>query len=116
MRKLAIRLMSAGLVLGLGAALGAVPAVAQDSGVANTAEDFKSADSNDGLFGSDIDVWELMRRAQSGGSGITDEGFYRSQGRRLNREADSLRIRQREILQQQEAVEGEQQTIPLGVL
>ncbi|MFK8186349.1 MAG: hypothetical protein AB8B99_23485 [Phormidesmis sp.] len=112
MRKLAIRLMSAGLVLGLGSALGAVPAMAQETGVANTAEDFKSAESGDGLFGSDIDIWDLMRRVNASGSGVADEGFYRSQGRRINREADSLRLRQRAILEQQEA-EANQQTIPL---
>jgi len=110
MRKLAIRLASAGLVLGLGAALGAAPAVAQHSGVANTAEDFESADSDDGLFGSDIDIWDLVRRAGSAGAGITDAGFYRSQDRRINREADSLRERQRAILQQQ-SVESDAETL-----
>ena len=106
MRKLAVRLMSAGLVLGLGSVvgtmMGAAPALAQHSGVANTAEDFKSADSDDGLFGSNVDVWELMRRVNASGSGIADDGFYRSQGRRINREANSLRERQRAILQQQQ--------------
>ena len=105
MRKLVIQLMSVGLMLGLG-----MPALAQHSGVANTAEDFKSAESNDGLFGSNVDIWEVMRRAGSAGAGVTDDGFYRSQGRRINREADSLRSRQRAILQQQ-AAESEAQTL-----
>ena len=112
MRKLAIRLMSAGLVLGLGSALGAAPAMAQHSGVANTAEDFKSADSDDGIFGSDVDIWEVMRRVGANGAGVADDGFYRSQGRRINREANSLRERQRAILQQQNEASN-QQTIPL---
>lgn len=107
MRKLAIQLMSVGLVLGLG-----MPALAQHSGVANTAEDFKSADSDDGLFGSDVDVWELMRRVGSNGAGVADDGFYRSQGRRIDREANSLRERQRAIIQQQ-AAESDAETLEL---
>ena len=99
MRKLATRLMGVGLVLGMSAA--AIPAIAQDSGVANTAEDFKSADSGNGILGSDVDIWELMHRVSSGGGGIVDEGFRRSQSRRINREAESLRSRQRAIWQQQ---------------
>ena len=106
MRKRIIQLMSIGLVLGLG-----TPALAQHSGVANTAEDFKSAESNDGVFGSNLSIWDIMSRMNSNGAGVTDDGFYRSQGRRINREADSLRSRQRAILQQQQAAETEAQTL-----
>ena len=102
MRKLATRLMGVGLaVIGMrGMGFAAAPAIAQDSGVANTAEDFKSADNGNGILGSDVDIWELMHRVQSGGGGIVDEGFRRSQSRRINREAESLRARQRAILEQ----------------
>ena len=106
MRKLTLQLLSASLVLGLGA----VPAMAQHSGIANTAEDFKSAEQEDGLFGSGQSIWDLMHTVRSGGSGITDDGFYRSQGRRINREAESLRSRQRAILQQQQ-IESDAQTL-----
>ncbi|MEM6452671.1 MAG: hypothetical protein AAF703_20435 [Cyanobacteria bacterium P01_D01_bin.105] len=116
MHKLASRLMGAGLILGLGSTLGlwvgAMPATAQESGIANTAEDFKSADSDDGLFGSDIDVFELMHRVSAGSGAVVDDGFYRSQGRRIDREANSLRARQRAILEQQ-TVDQNQSTIPL---
>ncbi|MGB3768400.1 MAG: hypothetical protein WA947_17720 [Phormidesmis sp.] len=104
MRKLAVQLMSAGLVLGLGVA----PAMAQlgggDTGRANTAEDFKSQDSSDGFLGSGANIWDIYH--QSGalqGAGQVDEGFYRSQSRRINRQAESLRARQRAILEQQAA-------------
>ena len=107
MRKLATRLMGVGLAIismgGMGVV--AAPAIAQDSGVANTAEDFKSADSGDGILGSDMNIWDLMHRVQSGG-GVVDDGFRRSQSRRINREAESLRARQRAILEQR-AVEAE---------
>jgi len=86
-----------------GIGLAAAPAIAQDSGVANTAEDFKSADSGDGILGSDVNIWELMHRVQSGGGGVVDDGFRRSQSRRINREAESLRARQRAILEQRAA-------------
>lgn len=105
MRKLTTRLMGVGLVLGMG--LVAAPAMAQDSGIANTAEDFNSADSGDGILGSDVDIWELMHRVSAGGAGVADDGFYRSQSRRINREAESLRARQRAILQQRNAAEPE---------
>lgn len=104
MRKLAIQLMSAGLVLGLGVA----PAMAQlgggDTGRANTAEDFKNSDSADGFLGSGTNIWDLYH--QSGalqGAGVMDAGFFRSQSRRINRQAESLRARQRAILEQQAA-------------
>ena len=104
MRKLAIQLMSAGLVLGMGVA----PAMAQvgsaNSGRANTAEDFKSQDSSDGFLGSGTNIWDLYH--QSGalqGAGQVDAGFYRSQSRRINQQAESLRARQRAILEQRAA-------------
>lgn len=99
MRKLAIRLMGAGLVAGM--SWGMAPAIAQDSGIANTAEDFKSAEANDGLLGSDVDIWDIFHRAGTlSGAGVADDGFYRSQNRRLNNQAESLRERQRAILEQ----------------
>ena len=104
MRKLAIQLMSAGLVLGFGVA----PAMAQlgggDTGRANTAEDFKNSDSSDGFLGSGTNIWDLYH--QSGalqGAGQVDAGFYRSQSRRINSQAESLRQRQRAILEQRAA-------------
>ena len=104
MRKIAIRLMSAGLVLGLGVG----PAMAQlgggSTGRANTAEDFKNSDASDGFLGSGTNIWDLYH--QSGalqGAGVVDTGFRRSQSRRINRQAESLRARQRAILQQQAA-------------
>lgn len=104
MRKLAVQLMSAGLVLGLGVA----PAMAQlgggNRGRANTTEDFKSQDSSDGFLGSGASIWDLYH--QSGalqGAGQVDDGFYRSQGRRINSQAESLRARQRAILEQRAA-------------
>jgi len=100
--KFAVRLMGVSLLLGLG--MGAAPAFAQDSGIANTAEDFQSADAQDGFLGSGTDIWDLFHsagRLSSGGQ--ADAGFYRSQSRRINREAESLRARQQEILDQQAA-------------
>ena len=100
MRKLAIRLMGMGLIVGMSG--GIAPAIAQDSGIANTAEDFKSAESNDGIFGSNVDIWDLFHQAGTlSGAGVVDDGFYRSQGRRINSQAESLRERQRAILEQQ---------------
>lgn len=110
MRKLAIRLMGAGLVAGM--SWGMAPAIllqggdaiAQDSGIANTAEDFKSAEANDGIFGSNVDIWDIMHRAGAlNGAGVVDDGFYRSQNRRIDRQAESLRERQRAILEQRSA-------------
>ncbi len=102
MGKLAVRLMGVSLLLGMG--FSTAPAFAQDSGVANTAEDFKSADSQEGFLGSGTDVWDLFHSAgRLSGAGQVDEGFYRSQSRRIGREADSLRVRQQEILDQQAA-------------
>lgn len=102
MRKLAIRLLGVGLVCGLG--LGVAPAIAQDSGIANTAEDFKSAESNDGFLGSNVDIWDIFHRAGTlSGAGVVDDGFYRSQDRRINTQAESLRERQRAILEQRSA-------------
>lgn len=103
MNSLTVRLMSAGLALGiLGVAV--VPAIAQDSGVANTAEDFKSAEANDGIFGSNVDIWDIVHRASAlSGAGVVDDGFYRSQNRRINTQAESLRERQRAILEQRSA-------------
>lgn len=103
MKKLA-KLMSAGLVLGL--SMVAMPAVAQESGRANTAEDFNSADSQEGFLGSNVDIWDLFHRAGSlNGAGVVDDGFYRTQNRQINRQAESLRERQRAILEQQAAGE-----------
>lgn len=103
MSKAAVRLMSVGLVLGLG--FGAAPAIAQETGRANTAEDFRSADAEDGFLGSGTSIWDLFHSAGtlSSGAGVVDDGFYRSQSRRINREAESLRERQRAILEQQAA-------------
>ncbi|MGB3787139.1 MAG: hypothetical protein WA949_03950 [Phormidesmis sp.] len=102
MRKALAGLVGLGLMLGLGVSVGTQGAIAQDSGVANTAEDFKSADSNDGLLGSDVDIWDIFHRSSTlSGTGVTDEGFYRSQSRRINREAESLRERQRILIEQQ---------------
>ena len=100
MNTLLVRLMSAGLALGMVGVISA-PAIAQDSGIANTAEDFKSADSNDGILGSDMDIWDIFHQAGTlNGAGVVDDGFYRSQGRRIDRQAESLRERQRTILEQ----------------
>ncbi len=99
MRKLAIRLIGVGLVAGV--SWGMAPAIAQDSGIANTAEDFKSAEADDGFLGSDVDIWDIFHRAGSlSGAGMADDGFYRSQNRRIDRQAESLRERQRAILEQ----------------
>lgn len=106
MKKLVVRLMSAGLASGLAVGVGVVsaPAMAQDSGIANTAEDFKSADSNDGFLGSDVDIWDLFHRAGSlSGAGVVDSGFRRSQSRRIQSQAESLRERQRAAIEQREA-------------
>lgn len=102
MGKLAIQLFSAGLVLGFGVA----PAMAQlgrtDSGRANTAEDFKNQDSSDGFLGSGTNIWDLYH--QSGALRAVENG-YSSNGlrRRINSQAESLRERQRVILEQQAA-------------
>lgn len=99
-RKWIIGLLSAGLLVG-GASL---PALAQDSGRANTAEDFKSAERSDGVFGTDMNIWDLVRQAGTlSGAGVVDDGFHRSQSRQINRQAESLRERQRAILEQQAA-------------
>ncbi|MEL7053643.1 MAG: hypothetical protein AAGM45_17915 [Cyanobacteria bacterium J06588_5] len=107
MSKAAVRLMGIGLVLGLGGAMLPImaPAIAQETGRANTAEDFKSADAEDGFLGSGTSIWDLFHSAgsMSSGAGVVDEGFYRSQSRRINRQAESLRERQRAILEQQAA-------------
>ena len=102
MRQLAVRIMGASMglsILGLG--FGAASAIAQDSGIANTAEDFKSAEEADGFLNSGVDVWDIFHRASSAGAGIVDDGFRRSQSRRINNQAESLRERQRAILEQQ---------------
>ena len=102
MSKLAVRLMGLSLLLGMG--LGTAPAFAQETGVANTAEDFKSADSEDGFFGSGTSIMDLFHSAGSlSGAGVVDEGFRRSQSRQINRQAESLRERQRAILEQRAA-------------
>ena len=110
MRKLAIRLLGTGVVIGM--SWGMAPAIllqrgsaiAQDSGVANTAEDFKSADRSDGIFGSNMSIWDLVHRSGTlSGVGVVDDGFYRSQNRQINRQAESLRERQRAILEQRAA-------------
>ncbi len=103
MRKLAV--VGIGLLFGMG--LGMAPAIAQESGVANTAEDFKSAESEDGILGSDVDIWDLFHRAGSlnSGAGVVDDGFNRSQSRRISSQAQSLRERQRAILEQREAAQ-----------
>ncbi|MEL6938973.1 MAG: hypothetical protein AAFO84_07245 [Cyanobacteria bacterium J06598_1] len=102
MSKLAVRLMGLSLLLGMG--LASAPAFAQDSGIANTAEDFKSADSNSGFGGSNVDIWDLFHSAGAlSGAGQVDDGFRRSQSRRINSQAESLRERQRAILEQRAA-------------
>ncbi|MEL6552649.1 MAG: hypothetical protein AAFQ63_04190 [Cyanobacteria bacterium J06621_11] len=102
MSKLAVRLMGFGLALGMG--MGAAPAFAQDSGIANTANDFPSADAGDGIGGSNVDVWDLFHNLGSlSAASQVDEGFYRSQSRRINRQAESLRERQRAIIEQRAA-------------
>ena len=113
MRKALVGLMGLGVMLGLGMSVGARNAIAQDSGIANTAEDFKSADSGDGILGSNVDIWDIFHRSSVlSGSGVTDEGFYRSQSRRINREAESLRERQRAIIEQQTGVEQNREIVP----
>lgn len=100
MKKIAAQLMGIGLVLGMGVS----PVIAQDSGIANTAEDFQSADAQEGFLGSGTDIWDLFHSAgKLSGAGQVDAGFYRSQSRRINREAESLRARQQAILEQQAA-------------
>ncbi len=100
MSKWVIGVLSAGLLIG-GVSL---PALAQDSGRANTAEDFRSADRSDGIFGTDMSIWDLVRQAGTlSGAGVVDDGFYSSQSRQINRQAESLRERQRAILEQRAA-------------
>ncbi|MGC1308255.1 MAG: hypothetical protein WA885_13590 [Phormidesmis sp.] len=99
MSKLAAQLMSVGLLLGMGVA--AAPAIAQDSGIANTAEDFKSVDSNDGFLGSNVDIWDIFHQSGTlSGAGVVDDSFRRSQSRRINTQAESLRARQQAIIEQ----------------
>ncbi|EDX84298.1 hypothetical protein S7335_1995 [Synechococcus sp. PCC 7335] len=113
MRKALVGLMGLGVVLGLGMSVGVRDAIAQDSGVANTAEDFKSGDAGDGILGSNVDIWDIFHRSSVlSGAGVTDEGFYRSQSRRINREAESLRERQRAIIEQQNGAEQQNNIIP----
>ncbi|NJM97457.1 MAG: hypothetical protein HC800_10040 [Phormidesmis sp. RL_2_1] len=96
--KWAIRLMGAGFVL----SIAATPSLAQDSGRANTAEDFKSAESSDGIFGSDRSIFDLFHQSGAlSGAGVIDDGFFRGQSRQISREAESLRERQRAILEAQ---------------
>ena len=99
MHKLAV--LSVGLLIGMGAIV--APAMAQESGVANTAEDFKSPEANDGVFGSNVDIWDIFHRAGSLSGEQVDDGFYRSQSRQINRQAESLHERQRAIMQQRNA-------------
>ena len=99
MRKLAV--LSAGLLMGMGMAI--APVMAQESGVANTAEDFKSPEANDGVFGSNVDIWDIFHRAGSISGEQVDGGFQRSQSRQINRQAQSLRERQQAIMQQRAA-------------
>ncbi|MEM9152270.1 MAG: hypothetical protein AAGB19_17685 [Cyanobacteria bacterium P01_F01_bin.3] len=104
MSKFAVRLMGVSLMLGMG--LGVAPAFAQETGVANNAEDFQSADAQEGFLGSGMDIWDFFHSAgRLSGAGQVDEGFHRSQSRRINREAESLRLRQQEAILQQEAAE-----------
>lgn len=102
MNKWAMGLLSVGLLVG-GASL---PALAQDSGRANTAEDFKPAEQSNGIFGTDVSLFDLIRRAGTlNGAGVVDDGFRRSQSRQINRQAESLRERQQAILDQRAAEE-----------
>ena len=102
MSKRAIQLMGVSLVLGMG--LAAAPAIAQETGVANTAEDFKSPDAQDGFFGSGTSIWDLFHNSRSlSGGGVIDDSVRRSQARQINRQAESFRERQRASLQQQSA-------------
>jgi hypothetical protein len=105
MRKLAV--VSIGLLFGMGIGIvGGVPAIAQETGVANTAEDFKTAEQGEGILGSDVDIWDLFHRVGSlNGAGQVDESFNRSQSRRINSQAQTLRERQRAILEQREAAQ-----------
>ncbi|MEL6161117.1 MAG: hypothetical protein AAFQ40_02895 [Cyanobacteria bacterium J06623_5] len=96
MKKIAAQLMGISLLLGMGIA----PAIAQDSGIANTAEDFESADDPGGFLGSGTDIWDLFHNARSLSGTSFDEGFVRTQNRRINSQAESFRQRQQEILDQ----------------
>ena len=94
MRKLAVQLMSAGLMLGFGVA----PAMAQlgntDTGRANTAEDFKNQDSADGFLGSGTNIWDLYH--QSGAIRNAENAYSRSRtSRQLGRQAEAWRSQQR---------------------
>ncbi|MBE9062892.1 hypothetical protein [cf. Phormidesmis sp. LEGE 11477] len=103
MQKALVGLAGLSVMLGLGMSVGGLGAIAQDSGIANTAEDFKSADSDSGFLGSNVDIWDIFHRSATlSGAGVTDEGFHRSQSRRINREAESLRERQRAIIMEQQ--------------
>jgi hypothetical protein len=105
MRKLAV--VSIGLLFGMGVGIvGGVPAIAQETGVANTAEDFKTAEQGEGILGSDVDIWDLFHRVGAlNGAGQVDDSFNRSQSRRINSQAQTLRERQRAILEQREAAQ-----------
>ncbi|MEL6470485.1 MAG: hypothetical protein AAFQ74_12220 [Cyanobacteria bacterium J06623_4] len=96
MKKIAAQLMGIGLVLGMGVS----PVIAQDSGIANTAEDFQSADDQGGFLGSGTDIWDLFHNARSLSGATFDEGFMRTQDRRINSQAESFRQRQQELLNQ----------------
>ncbi|PZO55214.1 MAG: hypothetical protein DCF15_10900 [Phormidesmis priestleyi] len=107
--KWAIGLLSAGLLVGGTSS----PALAQDSGRANTAEDFRSAEQSNGLFGTNMNIWDLVRQAGTlNGAGVVDDGFRRSQSRQINRQAESLRERQQAILDQRASEEAGTSTTP----
>ena len=101
-RPVKLGLMGLGLLFALG--VSAIPAHAQDSGVANTAVDFESADNDGGLLGSGTSIWDLFHSAGAlRGAGQVDDGFRRSQNRRINSQAESFRERQRALIEQREA-------------
>ncbi len=103
MSKLAVRLMGLSLVLGM-SLVSTAPAFAQETGVANTAEDFKSADAEDGFLGSGMNIFDLFHSSRSlSGAGVVDDGFRRSQSRRINSQAESLFERRQAILEQRAA-------------
>lgn len=100
MRKLAVQLMSIGLVLGFGVA----PAMAQlgsrETGRANTAEDFDNLESSDGFLGSGTNIWDLYH--QSGAIRNAENGYSRSRAsRQLGRQAESWRSQQRTLGERQ---------------
>ncbi|MBF2035900.1 MAG: hypothetical protein IGR92_10570 [Leptolyngbyaceae cyanobacterium T60_A2020_046] len=100
-RKHSLLLPLLGSLLGAGALSIAAPAIAQDAGNIDPLEGYVTTDEGYNPFGNSGNPFELIHRAILAPS-ISGEEFRNQQGRRITSEAEAFRLRQQEILRQQQ--------------